>query len=98
MSFTNQMHQHRVRSPPSEMNAYAGMKKLFMTRPRTVAYLITICRAMSDDVDGPSVNDAGVKIRILEETERLILDVRAGRTNQISISFPDAIQIFISDP
>ena len=74
------------------------MKKLFMTRSCVVAYLIKMRRATPDDIDGLRVSQADLKMQNVEEVERLILDVRAGRTTQFSASFPDAIEIFITDP
>jgi hypothetical protein len=71
------------------------MKKLFMTRSRAVAYLIKTRRGMPEEMEGLRVVDAE---NTLDATERLILDVRAGRKSQFSINSPEAIEVFISDP
>ena len=73
------------------------MKKLFMTRRSAIAYLTTM-RAMPEEIAGLRVFDAESKMQTLDATDRLILDVRAGRKSQFRVSFPEEIDVFISDP
>ena len=68
-----------------------------MTRSRAVAYLI-MHRKISKDIDGMRLIDADMQMQTLEAMERLMLDVRAGRKSQFSVSFPEEIDVFISDP
>jgi hypothetical protein len=71
------------------------MKKLFMTRSRAIAYLIKTRRAMPEEIEGLRVVDAE---SMLDTTQRLILDVRAGRKSQFNVTSPEEIAVFISDP
>ena len=68
-----------------------------MTRKRAVAYLIRMRSSTPDDIDGLRVADADWKLQTLEEVDRLILDVRAGRIAKFRVGFPVAAEIVVAD-
>ena len=52
---------------------------------------------MPGDIDGMRVMDADPKLQTLEDMDRLILDVRAGRSHKFSVAFPVPVEIIITD-
>jgi hypothetical protein len=50
---------------------------------------------MPEEIEGLRVVDAE---SMLDTTQRLILDVRAGRKSQFNVTSPEEIAVFISDP
>ncbi|SEF11553.1 hypothetical protein SAMN02787142_7721 [Burkholderia sp. WP9] len=73
------------------------MERFFMTRASAIAYLLKARRAMPDEIEDLRVRDADMRLQELDAIDRLLIDVRAGRTREFRVAMPLSVEIAITD-
>ncbi|MEZ2311129.1 hypothetical protein AB6809_31260 [Paraburkholderia sp. RCC_158] len=73
------------------------MQQFFLTRVRTVAYLLAVRRAMPSEIDELRVGEADVRLQALDTLDRLLLDVRAGRISEFRLDEPRTVEVVVTD-
>jgi hypothetical protein len=72
------------------------MERFFMSRASAVTFLLESRRAMFAKISDSAFGDVETESRELEEIDRLILDVRAGRVCVFQLKQPRAVEIFVT--
>lgn len=72
------------------------MERYFMSRTSAVALLVDTRRALTANAhETPTGSERHQAM--LQEVERLLLNVRVGRTREFALEYPNRMQIFVSD-
>jgi hypothetical protein len=72
------------------------MERYFMSRTSAVALLVDTRQALAAGL-GDKSHDAERYQRMLQDVERLLLNVRVGRTNEFHLEFPNRVHVLVSD-
>jgi hypothetical protein len=73
------------------------MERYFMTRTSAVALLVGSLRAIRDELQDKPAHEASRSERMLKNIERMLLDVRAGRTSEFDVEYPSLVHVIVSD-
>ncbi|GLU30444.1 hypothetical protein WKR88_01530 [Trinickia caryophylli] len=73
------------------------MEQYFMSRTSAVALLVDTRRAAVAESADKAEHEAQDRERLVKDLERLLLDVRVGRTSEFSLDFPSRIHVIVSD-
>jgi hypothetical protein len=73
------------------------MERYFMSRRRAVALLVDARRAVADGLPDKPAHEAARDELLLTTLERLLLDVRVGRTREFDLAYPAPVHIIASD-
>ncbi len=73
------------------------MERHFLSRKSAVALLVDARRALADQLSESSPNEAARIEQMLRTIERLLLDVRVGRTREFDMEYPTLVRIIVSD-
>ncbi|MEA3118667.1 MAG: hypothetical protein QOI13_1937 [Paraburkholderia sp.] len=68
-----------------------------MTRTSAVAVLVGSRRAIRDELQDKPAHEASRNEQLLQNLERMLLDVRAGRTSEFNLEYPSPVHVFVSD-
>ncbi len=68
-----------------------------MTRTSAVALLVGSRRAIRDELEDKPAQDSSRSERMLQNLERMLLDVRAGRTSEFDLEYPLPVHVIVSD-
>lgn len=68
-----------------------------MSRTSAVALLVDARRALSELLSESSAEEATHNERMLKTVERLLLDVRVGRTTEFDLEYPMLVHVVVSD-
>jgi len=71
------------------------MERYFMSRTSAIALLVDTRRALAADSHETSLNGTA-RNQMLQEVERLLLNVRVGRTREFDLEFPTRIHVIVS--
>jgi hypothetical protein len=69
------------------------MERYFMSRTSAIGLLVDTRQALAAD---PS-HGGQTSEQMLRDVERLLLDVRVGRTREFQLEFPNRIHVIVSD-
>lgn len=73
------------------------MERYFMSRTSAVALLVDTRRTVVADLADKTAHEAQDGERLVRDLERLLLDVRVGRTREFSLEFPSRMHVIVSD-
>jgi hypothetical protein len=73
------------------------MERFFMGRASAVTYLLESRRAIFEKIADSLTGNVETESRELEQIDRLILDVRAGRVQAFELKHPKAVAIFVTN-
>jgi hypothetical protein len=73
------------------------MERYFMSRTSAVGLLVDTRQALTTDLHDKQHRDPQRSQQLLQEVERLLLDVRVGRTREFHLEFPSRIHVIVSD-
>jgi hypothetical protein len=73
------------------------MEQYFMTRTSAVALLVGTRRALRDELQDKPAHEASRTERMIQNLERMLLDVRAGRTSEFDLEYPSRVHVIVSD-
>jgi hypothetical protein len=73
------------------------MERYFMTRTSAVALLVGSRRALREELESKVATDTNRCERLLQNLERMLLDVRAGRTFEFDLEYPLPVHVIVSD-
>jgi hypothetical protein len=73
------------------------MERHFMSRTSAVALLVAARRALTAELHEKPRHDANRTEQLLTDVERLLLDVRAGRTREFDMDYPHHVHVIVSD-
>jgi hypothetical protein len=73
------------------------MERYFMSRTSAVALLVHARRAIADGLPDKTAHEASRDASRIKTIERLILDVRVGRTHEFNLEYPTPMHIMISN-
>ncbi|PTB20656.1 hypothetical protein C9I57_12590 [Trinickia symbiotica] len=73
------------------------MERHFMSRTSAVALLVDARAALTELLRESSAHEATQHERMLKTIERLLLDVRVGRTNEFDLEYPTFVHVIVSD-
>lgn len=68
-----------------------------MSRPSAIAMLVDARHALTAELRDKPEREATRNQRMLQDLERLLLNVRVGRTREFDLDFPNAIHVIVSD-
>lgn len=68
-----------------------------MSRTSAVALLVDTRQALSADLHEKPQSETERNQRMLQDVERLLLNVRVGRTREFLLEFPSRIHVIVSD-
>lgn len=68
-----------------------------MSRTSAIALLVDTRQALAADLHERPAHDAQRGEQSLRDVERLLLDVRIGRTREFDLAFPNRIHVIVSD-
>ena len=71
------------------------MERYFMSRTSAVGLLVDTRQALTTDLREKHGGERSEQL--LHEVERLLLDVRVGRTREFQLEFPSRIHVIVSD-
>ncbi|MGF6530290.1 hypothetical protein P3T20_001064 [Paraburkholderia sp. GAS206C] len=80
-----------------EQTGRKEMEQFFMRRGSAVTYLLARRRAWFAAIADTSRGNIEMESREIEQIERLILDVRAGRVRAFELTRPKRVAIFVTD-
>jgi hypothetical protein len=73
------------------------MERYFMSRTSAVGLLVDTRQALVADMHDKPPHDAERSQQMIHEVERLLLDVRVGRTREFRLEFPNRMHVVVSD-
>lgn len=73
------------------------MERYFMSRTSAIALLVDTRRALAGETHETSQNNTARNQQMLQEVERLLLNVRVGRTREFDLEFPTRIHVIVSN-
>jgi hypothetical protein len=73
------------------------MERYFMTRTSAVALLVGTRRALRDELQDKPAHETSRTERMIQNLERMLLDVRAGRTSEFDLEYPSRVHVIVSD-
>jgi hypothetical protein len=73
------------------------MERYFMTRTSAVALLVGSRRAIREELENKVATDTTRCERLFQNLERMLLDVRAGRTSEFDLEYPLPVHVIVSD-
>jgi hypothetical protein len=73
------------------------MERHFMRRTSAVALIVDVRQHLQSQLNEHAVEEARRLHAAIDELTRLLLDVRAGRTNEFELTSPAPLHITISD-
>lgn len=73
------------------------MERYFMSRTSAIALLVDTRQALAADLHDKSAHEGQRGEQSLHDVERLLLDVRIGRTREFDLAFPHRIHVIVSD-
>lgn len=73
------------------------MERYFMSRRSAVGLLADARRTLAAELHEKPQREAERNQQILHELERLLLDVRVGRTREFQLVFPSRMHVIVSD-
>ena len=68
-----------------------------MSRTSAVGLLVDTRQTVAKDLHDKPAHDASRQQQMLQELDRLLLDVRIGRTREFEIETPTRIHVIVSD-
>jgi len=68
-----------------------------MSRASAVGLLVDARQALTADLRDKPPQEAERHQRMLQDVERLLLNVRAGRTNEFHLEFPTRVHVLVSN-
>ncbi len=68
-----------------------------MSRTSAVALLVDARQALTANLRDKPQQEAERNQRMLQDIERLLLNVRAGRTNEFHLEFPNRVHVLVSN-
>ena len=71
------------------------MERYFMSRTSAIGLLVDTRQALTTDLREKHGDERSEQL--LHEVERLLLDVRVGRTREFQLEFPSRIHVIVSD-
>ena len=71
------------------------MERYFMSRTSAIGLLVDTRQALTTDLREKHGDERSEQL--LHEVERLLLDVRVGRTREFQLEFPGRIHVIVSD-
>lgn len=72
------------------------MERFFISRTSAVALLVDTRRALTADLHDTTMGSERHQA-MLHEVERLLLNVRVGRTREFELEYPNRMQVIVSD-
>jgi hypothetical protein len=73
------------------------MERYFMSRTSAVGLLVDTRQALAANLHEKPPQEAERNQQMLQEVERLLLDVRVGRTREFELVFPSRMHVIVSD-
>ena len=73
------------------------MERYFMSRTSAVALLVDTRQMLSANLHEKPQSESDRHQRMLQEVERLLLNVRVGRTREFDLEFPSRIHVIVSN-
>ena len=73
------------------------MERYFMSRTSAIALLVDTRQALSAGLHEKPQSDGERHQRMLQEVERLLLNVRVGRTLEFELEFPSRMHVIVSN-
>jgi hypothetical protein len=73
------------------------MERYFMSRSSAIGLLVDTRQALAADLHEKSPPGGHSSEQMLRDIERLLLDVRVGRTREFRLEFPSQIHVIVSD-
>ena len=71
------------------------MERYFMSRTSAIGLLVDTRQTLTTDMREKHGDERSEQL--LHEVERLLLDVRVGRTREFQLEFPSRIHVIVSD-
>lgn len=68
-----------------------------MSRASAIALLVDTRQALNADLRDKPPHEAERNQRMLQDVERLLLNVRVGRTNEFHLEFPNPVHVLVSN-
>lgn len=73
------------------------MERYFMSRTSAIGLLVDTRQALAADLHEKPSHSGQSNEQMLRDVERLLLDVRVGRTREFHLEFPSRIHVIVSD-
>lgn len=73
------------------------MERYFMSRTSAIALLVDTRQALSANSHEKPQSETERHQRMLQDVERLLLDVRVGRTREFELAFPSHMHVIVSN-
>lgn len=73
------------------------MERYFMSRTSAIGLLVDTRQALAADLHEKPSHGGLSSEQMLRDVERLLLDVRVGRTREFQLEFPSRIHVIVSD-
>ena len=73
------------------------MERYFLSRTSAVGLLVDTRQALTANLHEKPPHEAERDQRMIQEVERLLLDVRVGRTREFQLEFPQRMHVIVSD-
>ena len=73
------------------------MERYFMSRTSAIALLVDTRQTLSAGLHEKPQSESERHQRMLQEVERLLLNVRVGRTREFELEFPSRMHVIVSN-
>lgn len=73
------------------------MERYFLSRTSAIALLVDARQALAAELHEKPPHETQHDEQTLRDVERLLLNVRVGRTREFDLTFPQRIHVIVSD-